>query len=92
MSRKRGLWDGLGDTLFTKDDKEDFKSLRGAELDRVEGTSNPATSDTPQRHEPGRAAEDEGIVAQQQRWTGSKSNDHDAKDKGILKTVSLQVR
>ncbi len=59
-SRKRGLWDGLGDTLFTDDDEEeDLESLKGTELERVEGMGTPATDNVHQRREPNRAAENE---------------------------------
>ena len=58
-SRKRGMWDGLGDTLSTNDDEEDLESLKETELECVKGMGTPATDNVHQRREPNRAAENE---------------------------------
>lgn len=77
-TRKRGLWEGLGDTLFTNDDEEDFESLRDTELDRVEGMGTVTTGDRHQRNGPDGAV-DEGLAAERKRWNSYKEMDSDGK-------------
>ncbi|KAL8848322.1 MAG: hypothetical protein Q9221_006625 [Calogaya cf. arnoldii] len=102
--RKRGAWDGLGDTLFMNDDEEDFKSLRDTELDRVDDVDGRR-----QRSEYNKTV-NEGLAAEREKWNSHKIGDDDGTsagttsstlqntrsagpgDIGILKTVSLDVR
>lgn len=76
-SRKRGWWDGLGDTMFTNDDDdEDLENLRGIEMDRGDGLAVGTTSDKHWKSEREMAA-NEGSNAGSEVWSDFQSAKND---------------
>ncbi|KAL8672637.1 MAG: hypothetical protein Q9168_002913 [Polycauliona sp. 1 TL-2023] len=98
-TRKYGLWDGFGDTLFTNNDEEDFQSLNDTELGHVDdrGIATPGGTH-PQGYERHNGWSNTTTVNEDRTTADTMGstlgNLHSTRpeDKGIMKTVSLDVR